>query len=369
MSHRLISALVLLAALVIFFILVPGVFLTLFAGLLLAVALRALACPLARRLGIGEGWGLAIVAVAIAFLFGLAAWLVADGLAAQIESFREQLPRILTALRDRLSQTGWGRSLLGWLQPEQLQQMFSENTARNAASYAFAGLNGLLGGLGDLALILLLGLYLAADPGPYRRAAVSLVAPSGRPRVLELLDEAGTTLRGWLAGQLFAMVFTGTVVSIGLTVLGVPLAGLLGLIAALFGFIPYIGPLLSVVPAVLVALGQDASLVPWVLGLFAASQMIEGNLLTPMVQSRTADVPPAYLLAAQAVMGTGFGLIGIVLAAPLAAFVMVAVRVGYVEAWVERDKEARLAGQASDSDLQAFRPSGHRMPLKPPADG
>lgn len=335
-----ISALALLAAGLVLFALLPGVILTLFAGILLAVALRALACPLAARLGVRQGLALVLVALAVAAAFGLTAWLAADGIASQVETFRETVPRILESLRERLSQSGWGRSIIGWLRPG--ETLTSGDAARNAAGYAFAGLNGLLGGLGDVALILLLGLYLAADPQPYRKAAVALIAPSARPRFLHLLDEAGIVLRGWLGGQLVAMIFTGAVVWLGLTLLGVPLAGLLGLIAALFGFIPYIGPLLSVIPAVLVALGQDPALVPWVLCLFAASQAVEGNLLTPMVQSRIADLPPAYLLGAQALMGTGFGLIGVVLAAPLAAFVMVAVRVAYVEGWVEQDPATPL---------------------------
>lgn len=333
MSRSLISVLVLLAVLLVLFALAPGVLLVFFAGALLAVGLRALACPLAHRLGIGEGWGVAAVALLALLLAALVFWLAADALTAQADSFRQELPDLVDRVRQRLAQYSWGRWVIEQIDPRRLVP--SGAAAGEVATYAVSGLGGLLGGLGDAVLILLLGLYLAADPHPYRKAALALVAPGVRPRMQQLLDEAGQVLRGWLGGQLFAMAVTGVFIGSGLWALGVPLAGLLAVIAAIFGFIPYIGPIISVVPAILVALGQDPSLVPWVIGLFVLSQNIEGNLLTPMVQSRTADLSPAYLLGAQALMGSGFGLIGVVLAAPLAALVMVAVKVGYVEGWVE----------------------------------
>ncbi|MDB5416166.1 MAG: hypothetical protein JWR10_4501 [Rubritepida sp.] len=335
MSRTLISCLTLLLVILILFCLAPGVLLVLFAGALLAVAIRAIACPLAERLGIGEGWGVLIVSLSAVALFGLAFWLAADALTAQADSFRQQLPQLMDRVQDRVSQYSWGRWVIGQVDPRRL--IPTGEAASQAASYAVSGLGGLLGGLGDVVLIVLLGLYLASDPEPYRKAALALVTPGARPRFLTLLNEAGGALRGWLAGQLFAMAVTGVFIGTGLWALGVPLAGLLGLIAAIFAFIPYIGPFISVVPALLVALGQDPSLVLWVIGLFVLSQNVEGNLLTPMVQSHTSHLPPAYLLGAQALMGTGFGLIGIVLAAPFAALIMVAVKIGYVEGWVEAE--------------------------------
>jgi hypothetical protein len=240
MSRSLISALVLLAALLVLFILVPGVLLVLFAGALLAVALRALAVPIADRLGIGEGWGVMIVSLLALVLLGLAFWFASDALSAQADSFRQQLPGLVDSVQERLSRYGWGRWLIEQVDPRRL--IPSGDTAGTAATYAVSGLGGLLGGLGDVVLILLLGLYLASAPGPYRKAATSLLAPAARPRFLALLDEAGQSLRGWLLGQLFAMTVTGVFIGSGLWALGVPLAGLLGLIAAIFAFIPLYRP-------------------------------------------------------------------------------------------------------------------------------
>jgi predicted PurR-regulated permease PerM len=147
-------------------------------------------------------------------------------------------------------------------------------------------------------------------------------------------------LRGWLLGQGFAMVFTGTLITLGLTLLGVPLAGVLGAIAAVLNFVPYLGPLIAAVPAMLLAMTQQPTLALWVALLFLAVQSVEGNVLTPMVQARTADLPPVLLLLTQVLMGALFGLLGVALAAPLAAVGQVLVRRAYVEGWLRRDVPA-----------------------------
>jgi predicted PurR-regulated permease PerM len=153
-------------------------------------------------------------------------------------------------------------------------------------------------------------------------------------------NEAGTTLRGWLLGQAIGMIVAGTLTWIGLMLLGVPLAGLLGTIIAVLNFIPVIGPMIGAVPAVLLALTQAPSLALWVVGLVILVQTVEGNFLTPMVQSRTADLPPALLLVTQVLTGALFGLLGVALAAPLSALGMVLVRRGYVEGWLGWSRKA-----------------------------
>jgi predicted PurR-regulated permease PerM len=161
-----------------------------------------------------------------------------------------------------------------------------------------------------------------------------------RPRGEATLNAMAHALRGWLLGQMFAMVVSGTLTFLGLWALGVPLAGLLAILTAIFGFMPYIGPVIGSVPAMLIAASEDPSLVPWVIGLFVLVQNIEGNFLTPMVQKQSSDVPPALLLGAQALFGSGLGFLGVLLAAPIAAAGMAAIRVSYVEGWVEDPGDA-----------------------------
>ena len=144
----------------------------------------------------------------------------------------------------------------------------------------------------------------------------------------EILDEIRTVLRRWLVGQLIDMIFVGLFTYIGLSLLGVPLAGLIGLLAALFNFVPNFGALLSLIPAVLVA---PPTLVLWVIGLYIVIQTFEGQVLQPLIQGRAVSIAPALLLITQVLMGLLAGPMGVILATPLMAVTAILVRRLYVE--------------------------------------
>ncbi|MBI0534042.1 AI-2E family transporter [Roseomonas sp. KE2513] len=335
MRHETATLLIALAALALVGLLVPDVLLIFFAGCLLAVALRAAGVPLARYLNIAEHWGVMIVALLALIVIGLVVWFGFATLAGQVREFTEAAPRVLRSLAELFNGLPGAEWLKRNTSPESM-----EPSAQAAANFALAGIGGLLGALGNVLLVLLLGLYIGADPTLYRRGALALLSPGLRPRGEATLNAMADSLRGWLLGQMFGMTFTGVFTFLGLWALGVPLAALLAILTAIFGFMPYIGPVIGAVPAVLIAASQDPSLVPWVVALFFASQNIEGNFLTPMVQKQSADVPPAVLLGAQAIFGTGLGFLGVLLAAPVAAAALAAVRVSYVEGWVEDPADA-----------------------------
>ncbi|GGC38298.1 AI-2E family transporter [Siccirubricoccus deserti] len=330
------SVLILLGILLALLWLAPEVPLLGFAAVLLAVALRAGADPLARRTGL-PGWAaVLIIAALVALAIGLAGWAAAGPLAEQARQLSAELPRSLEALRNRMAGTGWGDWLLRQAEPGQL---LSGGGGADAAAAAAQAASSTLGGLGNLVLVVLLALYLAAQPEPYLRGLRQLFHPDLEPPVADTLTEAGTALRGWLLGQAVGMAVAGLLTWLGLMALGVPLAGLLATIIGLLNFIPIIGPLIGAVPAVLLALAQSPPLALWVIALVVAVQTIEGNFLTPMVQSRTADIPPALLLLVQVLTGALFGLLGVALAAPLTALGLVLVRRGYVQEWLGWPKE------------------------------
>ena len=325
------SVLILLVLLLMLFWLAPDVPLLGFAAVLLAIALRAGGEPLAWKTGLPDWAAVLVVAVLVVVVIGLAGWAAAGPLTEQARELAQQLPKSLESLRGRLADTGWGDWVLHQVDPGRI---FGSGGAENAAAAAASAASTTLGGLGNLVLVVLLGLYLAVQPEGYLRGLRHLFAPQLDEPVRETLAEAGHTLRGWLLGQAFAMVVAGTLTWVGLMLLGVPLAGLLATIVAVLNFIPVIGPLIAAVPAMLLALTQDPLMPLWVLGVVVLVQNIEGNFLTPMVQSRTADLPPALLLVTQVLTGALFGLLGVALAAPISALALVLVRRGYVEGWL-----------------------------------
>jgi predicted PurR-regulated permease PerM len=159
-----------------------------------------------------------------------------------------------------------------------------------------------------------------------------------------VLAELDTRLRRWLLGKLVAMVVIGLVTAGGLALIGVPLALAFGVLAGLLNFIPYVGPIVAFVPAVLLALMQGLGTVGAVAGLWIGVQTLEGYVLTPLIDQEAVDVPPALQISALAVAGTLMGPLGIVLGAPLTAVAFVLVQRLYVEDALGDDLDAPVEG-------------------------
>ena len=142
--------------------------------------------------------------------------------------------------------------------------------------------------------------------------------------------ESERALRLWLKGQAVAMVVVGLMTGLGLWALGMPSALTLGLLAGVLEFIPFAGPIIAAVPAILLALAVSPELALWVTLLYVAVQQFEGNVLTPLVQQYAVDLPGAVLLFSLIGFGTLFGTLGVILAAPLAVVTMVLIKRIYV---------------------------------------
>ncbi|UFN47448.1 AI-2E family transporter [Roseomonas sp. OT10] len=336
--HARLTLLLLLGAILAALILAPSVPLTVLVAALIAVAIRALADPLHRRLRLPEVAAVLLVVLALLLLLGLGTRLASGPLAAQAEQLGKLLPSSLSELEERLQARGWGRWLLGNLDTDALRNLSFGQLLQGggrAAGLTVAAVGGVFGGLGSTLFTVLLGIYFALHPETYLGGLLRLLAPELRPEAVRLLHEVGATLRGWLGGQLFSMAFIGSFVALGLWLLGVPLFGLLAALSALLGFIPIIGPIIAAVPAVLLAASQGLDVALWVVALYVALHVIEGDVLTPMIQSHVTALPPGLLLTAQLFMGAVFGLLGLAVAAPLAAILLVLGQQGYVRRWVE----------------------------------
>lgn len=307
-----------------------GTLLLLFAGLLFAALLDAATRGLAYVLPVGRGWRLALVCALLTLVAAsLAVWggynLVAqaDGLVAVIG---DQLRALRGELRDMgitppQGSDGQQRTLAQVLLPD-------PSTLFGTAYSAFSLASGLLG---NAIVVVFVGLFAAADPGTYRRGVLALLPRSRRQRVGEVLDEMAAVLRWWLVGQLVAVVLIALSMWLGLALIGMPGALLLGLQAGLVNFIPYLGPVIGAVPIGLAAMAQGTTMVLWALGVHVAVQTVEGYVLAPLIQRRAVDLPPVLTLAAVAVFGTLFGALGVALATPLVAALKVAVQRLYIE--------------------------------------
>jgi predicted PurR-regulated permease PerM len=331
MSRLSISVAVVSIAITWLFTFAPDVILTLFAGVLLALLLRGGGGWIADRTGIARGWGVGVFVLALT-LFAVGFWLwIAPSVSRQLSDLIEQVPEAFQSVRAQLGNFAWMERLFDNLPPARLMS--------DGGAVATTAVFATFGALGTFILILFIGLYGAADPGRYRGGFLMLIAPSGRARAGEVLDNAVGTLRGWLTAQLISMSVVGALTWAGLWLLGIPLALVLGLIAALLAFIPNIGPVLAAIPALLLAVSQGWSTVFWVGTVYVGVQTLESYLITPLVQLEKVSLPPLLVIGFQMLFGVLFGILGLMLATPTAALTMSLTRDLYVEDWLERRRD------------------------------
>ncbi len=323
-----------------------GVVLLLFLGVLLAVFLDGLArwlsrhTPLARKASVGV-----VLVVLTALLIG-AGWLLGPRIAEQVAALTEAVPRTMERVEAWLRQFNWGEAVVERM-PASPGEVLPENASGlGAVTTAFSTV---LGALVNVVIVLFVGIYLALSPSLYVDGLVRLVPKGHRVRAREVFAALGTALRRWLLGRIASMTVVGVLTAVGLMLFGIPLAFTLGLIAAVFSFVPYIGPLLAFAPAVAVALGEGGSAVLAVLGIYGVVQFAESYLITPLIQKRAVSMPPALLITAQVLLGVLAGPVGIVVATPLAVVAVVLVQMLYVEDVLGDDVEVMGGGEPAEA--------------------
>jgi predicted PurR-regulated permease PerM len=319
------------------------VLLVVFAGIIVALALRGAAEWLATRTRMPPAIAVAVVVLGVVALLAFAGWGLADEVARQFTELAERLPRAVREVAGRIERTSWGQLLLARL-PD-TQSVVSPTVVSRATGALAATLGVTAGALANVVIVVFIAVYASLDPGVYRRGIVRMVPGRGRRRAEQVLHVLAVTLRRWFVGRLVAMVIIGSLTALGLWLVGVPLALTLGLLAGLLNFVPYIGPLVSFVPAALLALVEGPTMLAWVGVLYVAVQTIESYVVTPMIEQHAVLLPPALTLTAQVLLGVVFGFPGLLLATPLTAAAITVVKLLYVEGVLGEDIE--MPGDAS----------------------
>ncbi len=348
--------LVLLLAFVLFYVF--DVILLLFGAILVAIFLHGLANISRRYLRLSEGKSVLLVSVILVAALALAIYLLAPSVAEQIRNLRDELPRSLQNVSQYLSNYSWGRLILEQMpsNAEMIEKVNNSNVLSRVGSF----FSSTLGALTNIALLLLLAVYLASEPKTYIKGFTKLFPQARRKRVREILYEIGETLSWWLIGKGVSMLFIGLLTWIGLYFIGVPLALTLGLIAGLLSFIPNFGPILSAVPAILLAFIDSPISALYALALFVGVQLIESNLVTPMIERRTVELPPVLTIVSQLALTILFGAVGLILATPILTVVMVLVQTLYIQD-VLGDKTDNLPEDNAVRDNDEVLPTGSRM--------
>jgi predicted PurR-regulated permease PerM len=297
-----------------------------FGSILLALVLRGLAGIVSDRTKIPEGVAVAAVVIVMTSAFAAFAWLFGSQIATQFELIAEDLPQGISQIVRDLRSTQWG----AWIFLR-AQEVNLTSATTQVTGYITSVFGSIVRTAGYLAVLLFASIYLAAQPDRYLQGFLRLVAQKRRERVGEIFGLAGRTLQRWLVGQSITMAIVGTLTGLGLWGLGVPAPLALGLLAGLFAFIPYVGPILSSVPGILMAATHGPLPAFYAALLYAGVHFVEGNLITPIIQAEVVELPPILTLFATLVFGLLLGAIGVLLAAPLTVVLLVLVNTFYLE--------------------------------------
>lgn len=299
------------------------ILLLVFAAVVFAVALNRVVRWLQQR-RVKRGQAIALTVISLLLILVILFAIIGPSFSKQFEQLVSLVPTLLDRLRN------WLNSLQTWI-PEQLLDVRNlgnliprlQPVVTQVLGNAYTWFSDFLAILLNLLLVIVLTIMLLANPTPYRRGFILLFPAFYRRRVDEILSECETTLVGWMTATLIDMAAIGVVSFIGLLILGVPLALANALLAGLLEFIPNVGPVLSVIPPMAVAV-LDA---PWkaiaVLGLYLLIQQFEGLFLVPFVMNQHVSLLPALTLLSVVVFGSFFGFAGVFLSVPLVIVVKI----------------------------------------------
>lgn len=286
-----------------------------FGAMVFAAMIDGGARLLGRVLPVWRGVRVAIVCLAALAFF---AWLIYfAGLRLSQEA------AVLPALVERQVNiaTAWADAQGFDINQARLQNYTSQ--IMNGVGMLTQAVGGLIGGFTTLVLILIVGVYVAAEPRLYERGVAWMFPRRERGSLHVTLDRMAFTMRRLMAGRLLGMVVEGIVTYILLAWYGVPLAALLGILTGLLAFIPNVGAIVSGLLMVLVGFSVSTEMGLYTTFVYFLVQTIDGYVLVPFIARKTVDLAPALVLAAQLVMGVLFGILGLLLADPLLAMIKV----------------------------------------------
>ena len=309
--------------------------LLLFAAVLLALVLDAGIGPIRRVTRLGRVPALVLLIALLGAIIAGAIWLGGDAIAQQLATLRTSLPVAGQRVAAALSQTAWGR----WIVSSAVNLPALPTTVNVVAARVGGILSGTLSAVLSTAFVVFVAICLTLEPSLYVTGLVRLFPPARRNRLRAVLFEIGESLRWWLIARLISMIILAALVTTGLTLLRIPLAGVLGIIAGCLAFIPNIGAIVAALPALVLAfaIGPERALA--VLAMYWACHFLDDFFIVPFAERKVVHLPPALTITAQVLLTLAGGAIGIMLAAPLTACAIILTR----RLWVEDVLEQRSA--------------------------
>jgi predicted PurR-regulated permease PerM len=308
-----------------------------FGSVVVAVVIRSIADPLVRWARVKDGLAVLIAVLLIVTALALVGFLFGRQINQQMQLLLARLPDAWAQFQVRLDAS----PMLGRV-VDQLRNATSE--AGKALALAPKIAMGVLSGIATLFLVIVAGVFLATQPVLAREGVLSLAPKPARGRLRQVMNASGCALKGWLKAQVVSMVLVGSLVGVGLAVIGAPAPVALGLLSGLAQFVPIVGPIASAVPALLLAATGGMQMLLLTLALYVAVSQLEANLITPLVQKNVASLPVVLGIFGVVGLGLLFGPLGVLFATPLTLVLYTAVTMLYRQD-VLHDEQALTPGQ------------------------
>ncbi|MCA9914918.1 MAG: AI-2E family transporter, partial [Anaerolineae bacterium] len=182
-----------------------------------------------------------------------------------------------------------------------------------------------------LVIVIIVTLYLLADPYGYEQGVIKQFPVTYRHRVRHIIDRIDFTLRIWLQGQLLLMLIVGIVSGIGMALLGIKQAAAVGVLAGVFSFVPNFGPIAALIPSLAVGLVQTPDKVLWIVLIIYGTSALQSQIIAPLIFQESLKIPPVLVLVGQVFAAIFFGVLGLMMAVPLTAITIILVQEVYVK--------------------------------------
>ena len=310
------SILTLFAFLYLFF----EVFVLAFSAVLIAVLLTVLARPFRKRLRLRHWAALSFAGLLLLGIIGAAGYLFGTRLALDIQDVVARMESAQHEIRAQLGNSALGSLVLSHLGSNGIPVTQIVASIFSISASVIAG----------IVVSVIAGIYIAANPSLYLNGFLTLVPPERRAEAEETAKDIGNALCLWLEGQFMSMVLVGLLSAAATWSIGLPSPLALGLIAAITEFIPYVGPVIAAVPALLVAATQGTDQIVWTLFAYLAIHTAEGNFIAPLIQRQMVYIPPAVMILGIAAIGFIFGSVAVIFAAPMTVVLFVLIKKLYV---------------------------------------
>ncbi|MGV8963942.1 MAG: AI-2E family transporter [Candidatus Saccharimonadaceae bacterium] len=298
-------------------------FLLLLTASLIALFFRILSNKIKLWTGWKDGICLSISIVLVMIIVGLFFWLVGNEATDQFKEIQKIVPQMLDNAKAHLNTSAIGQKVSDYVSNGENQ--------KKVLPFLQGFFQSSFGIFGDLFVVLFLSMFLAVAPFDYVNGVINLVPRKGKPKAKELFGDLNLNLSKWIKGTIISCLFVFVFTAIGLLLLGVKMWLILAILAGLLNIIPYLGTIIAMIPAVLVALMISPTQALLVAILFLSVHGIVGFIITPNVHKKLLNIPPALLILIQVLMATLLGGWGIVLAVPILVIVITLVKDLYLD--------------------------------------